>query len=88
LNYWFDVALLRASPIKGTDLALNSACPPKQRTVYQDIERFTLRVEREIVAGLGPREILLLRRTLDKLDQQIEENVLTHSWEDFLFDKD
>jgi DNA-binding MarR family transcriptional regulator len=59
----------------------------KGRTVYQDIERFTMRVEREVVAGLSPTELVLLRRTLDKLDQKIEQNVLVNSWEDFLSDR-
>ncbi|CAN5490950.1 MarR family winged helix-turn-helix transcriptional regulator [soil metagenome] len=55
--------------------------------VYRDIEKFTIRVERELSAGLDPQELATLRRALDKLDEQLETKIRGKNWEAFLKDK-
>jgi DNA-binding MarR family transcriptional regulator len=54
------------------------------RKIYKDIERFSTRVERELVAGLEEREIAMLRQTLDKIDQRFETRIRARDWETFL----
>jgi DNA-binding MarR family transcriptional regulator len=45
------------------------------RKVYKDIEKFVVRVERELAAALNPREVAMLRQSLDKLDRQLESRI-------------
>jgi DNA-binding MarR family transcriptional regulator len=45
------------------------------RKVYKDIEKFVVRVEREVA---------VLRESLDKLDRQLESRIKVHGWEKFL----
>lgn len=54
------------------------------RKVYRDIETFTVRVERELIAGLDESELTILRRSLDKLDRQLESRIRAKEWETFL----
>lgn len=54
------------------------------RKVYKDIERFVVRVERELTAALDARELATLRRSLDKLDRQLETRLKAQGWEKFL----
>ena len=54
------------------------------RKVYKDIEKFVVRVERELMAGLDASEVEMLRRILDKLDRQVEDRIKVHPWERFL----
>lgn len=54
------------------------------RKVYKDIEKFTVRVERELIAGLDESERTILRRSLDKLDHQLESRIRANDWEKFL----
>jgi DNA-binding MarR family transcriptional regulator len=54
--------------------------------VYRDIEKFTMRVERELTASLDPLELKTLRRVLDKLDEQLETRIRSRNWETFLND--
>ena len=54
------------------------------RKVYKDIEKFTVRVERELIAGLDESERTTLRRSLDKLDHQLESRIRASDWEKFL----
>ena len=54
------------------------------RKVYKDIEKFTVRVERELIAGLDESERTTLRRSLDKLDHQLESRIRANDWEKFL----
>jgi len=56
------------------------------RKIYKDIEKFTLRVERELTAGFDQGELAMLRQSLDKLDQQLESRIRAHAWESFLKD--
>ncbi len=56
------------------------------RKVYKDIEKFVVRVERELMAALDANEIETLRRSLDKLDHQLETRIKPHGWEKFLKD--
>lgn len=56
----------------------------KGRKIYKDIEKFTIRVERELTAGLDESEIAMLWQTLEKLDQQLESRIRARSWETFL----
>jgi DNA-binding MarR family transcriptional regulator len=53
------------------------------RKVYKDIEKFSVRVERELVAALEERELAMLRQSLDKLDRQLESRIRVHGWEKF-----
>jgi DNA-binding MarR family transcriptional regulator len=54
------------------------------RRVYNDIEKFVVRVEKELVAALDENEIEILRRSLDKLDRQLEGRIKIRGWEKFL----
>ncbi len=54
------------------------------RKIYKDIEGFTIRVERELTATLDQNELAMLRKTLDKLDRQLESRVRSHDWQEFV----
>ena len=54
------------------------------RKVYKDIEKFVVRVERELVAALDAREVAMLRQTLDKLDGELESRIKVPGLEKFL----
>jgi DNA-binding MarR family transcriptional regulator len=56
------------------------------RRIYKDIEKFTIRVERELTAGLDHNDLGMLRQTLDKLDRQLDDNIRARAWETFLKD--
>ena len=53
------------------------------RKVYREIEKFSVRVEREITNRLSATELAGLRRLLDKLDHRIEDQVRSRSWKEF-----
>jgi DNA-binding MarR family transcriptional regulator len=53
------------------------------RKVYSDIERFVVRVERELTSAFDARELSALRQSLDTLDRQLE-HVRSRDWEKFL----
>jgi DNA-binding MarR family transcriptional regulator len=54
------------------------------RKIYRDIDRYMVRVERELTATLDPAELATLRHSLDKLDRQLEERLRAQNWEKFL----
>src|SRR6185437_8043335 len=54
------------------------------RKIYKDIEKFSIRVERELICGLDESELVALRRSLDKLDRQLESRIRANDWETFL----
>src|ERR1700722_8324938 len=54
------------------------------RKIYNDIEKFVVRIERELTATLDARELASLRQSLDKIDQQMETKVRALDWEEFL----
>jgi DNA-binding MarR family transcriptional regulator len=54
------------------------------RKVYKDIDKFMVRVERELTATLDPGELAALRESLDKLDRQLESRIRAQDWEQFL----
>jgi len=54
------------------------------RTVYKDIEKFTMRLEQELTAEFDQAETAMLRQILDKLDRQFETRIGPRSWETFL----
>jgi len=54
------------------------------RKIYNDIEKFVVRIERELTATLDARELASLRQSLDKIDQQMETKVRALDWEKFL----
>jgi DNA-binding MarR family transcriptional regulator len=54
------------------------------RKVYKDIEKFAVRVERELTAALDASELASLRQSLDKLDQRLESRIKVQGWEKFL----
>jgi DNA-binding MarR family transcriptional regulator len=54
------------------------------RKVYKDIEKFVVRVERELAAALNPSEVAILRQSLDKLDRQLESRIRAVGLEKFL----
>jgi DNA-binding MarR family transcriptional regulator len=56
----------------------------KGRRVYRDIEIFVVRVERALIAALDARERTILRRSLDKLDRQLDSRIKARGWEQFL----
>lgn len=56
----------------------------KGRRVYRDIEIFVVRVERALIAALDARELTILRRSLDKLDRQLDSRIKPRGWEQFL----
>jgi hypothetical protein len=43
-----------------------------------------VRVERELSAALDPREVAMLRQSLDKLDRQLESRIKAAGLEKFL----
>ena len=51
--------------------------------IYKDIERFSVRVERELIAGLDETELAMLRQSLDKLDRLLESRIRARNWEEF-----
>jgi DNA-binding MarR family transcriptional regulator len=57
------------------------------RKVYKDIEKFVVRVERELMAVLDAHEVAVLRQSLDKLDRQMESRIKVRCWEKFLRDE-
>lgn len=54
------------------------------RKIYRDIERFVVRIERELAATLDASELATLRQCLDKIDQQLDVKVRAFDWETFL----
>jgi DNA-binding MarR family transcriptional regulator len=54
------------------------------RKVYRDIEKFVVRVERELTAALDAAELATLRQCLDKLEHRLESHIRVHSWQKFL----
>ncbi|MBV8926665.1 MAG: MarR family transcriptional regulator [Bradyrhizobium sp.] len=54
------------------------------RRVYHDIEKFVVRIERELTAALDAGELASLRRSLDKIDQQMESRIRALDWNKFL----
>jgi DNA-binding MarR family transcriptional regulator len=54
------------------------------RKIYKDLDKFMVRVERELAATLDPAELAALRRSLDKLDRQLESQIRVQGWETFL----
>lgn len=54
------------------------------RKIYRDIERFVVRIERELAATLDASELATLRQCLDKIDQQLDVKVRAFDWEKFL----
>jgi hypothetical protein len=56
----------------------------KGRKVYHDIEKFVVRLERELTATLDARELATLRQSLDKIDRQMEDEVRAFDWEKFV----
>lgn len=54
------------------------------RKIYRDIEKFVVRIERELTATLDPRELVTLRQCLDKIDQQLDTKVRAFDWGKFL----
>ena len=56
----------------------------KGNKIYKDIEKFSTRVERELIAALDQTELTVLRDVLDKLDRQLESRIRSHAWEEFL----
>jgi DNA-binding MarR family transcriptional regulator len=57
---------------------------PEGRKIYKDIERFTIRVERELTAAFDQNELAMLHQSLDKLDQQLESRVRSREWQEFV----
>jgi len=56
------------------------------RKVYTDIEKFVVRVERELTSAFDGTELSKLRQSLDTLDRQLESRIRVHNWEKFLKD--
>lgn len=54
------------------------------RKVHKDIEKFVVRVEQELMAALDAHETEVLRRSLDKLDHQLEVRIKAQGREKFL----
>jgi DNA-binding MarR family transcriptional regulator len=54
------------------------------RRVYRDIEKIVVRIERALIAALDARERTILRRSLDKLDRQLDSRIKARGWEQFL----
>jgi DNA-binding MarR family transcriptional regulator len=54
------------------------------RKIYNDIDKFMVRVESELTAALDPGELASLRQSLDKLDRQLESQIRVRGWEKFL----
>jgi DNA-binding MarR family transcriptional regulator len=56
------------------------------RKVYNDIEKFVLRVEGELATALDASELATMRECLDKLERQLESRIRIHDWQKFLND--
>jgi DNA-binding MarR family transcriptional regulator len=54
------------------------------RRIYKDTERFVVRVERELQAGLDTKELVMLRQSIDRLDRQLERRIRARGWEEFM----
>jgi DNA-binding MarR family transcriptional regulator len=54
------------------------------RKIYKNIEKFSVRVERELVGVLDEHELSTLWQGLDKLDRQLETRIRTRDWQTFL----
>ena len=54
------------------------------RRIYEDIEKFVVRVENELTSALDANELAMLRQSLDKLEYQLESRVRVHGWEKFM----
>jgi DNA-binding MarR family transcriptional regulator len=55
------------------------------RKVYNDIEKFVVRVEGELAAA-DANEIAALRQCLDKLERHLDSRIRVHDWQEFLRD--
>src|SRR6201996_6882093 len=56
---------------------------PEGRKIYKEIEKVTMRIERELTAALSASELANLRESLDKLDRQLEARIRSQDWEAF-----
>jgi DNA-binding MarR family transcriptional regulator len=56
------------------------------RKVYNDIEKFVLRVEGELATALDASELATMRQCLDKLERHLETRIRAHDWTKFLPD--
>jgi DNA-binding MarR family transcriptional regulator len=56
------------------------------RKVYNDIEKFVVRVEGELGAALDANELAALRQCLDKLERHLDSGIRVHDWQKFLRD--
>ena len=54
------------------------------RKIYQNVEKFVVRIETELTATLSASEREVLGKVLDKLDLQLESRIRSHEWEEFL----
>ena len=54
------------------------------RKIYNDIEKFVVKVESRLTATLSETERQTLGRVLDKLDHQLETQIRNGDWKDFL----
>jgi DNA-binding MarR family transcriptional regulator len=54
------------------------------RKIYKNIEKFSVRVERELINGLDEQELATIHRSLDKLDRQLESRIRNQDWKVFL----
>jgi len=54
------------------------------RKIYKEIEKFSVRVERELISALDEQELKTLRQSLDKLDRQLESRIRACDWKLFL----
>ena len=54
------------------------------RKIYRDIEKFSVGIERELIASLHESKLTILRRSLDNLDCQLESRMRANDWEAFL----
>jgi DNA-binding MarR family transcriptional regulator len=56
---------------------------PEGRKIYKEIEKVTMRIERELTAALSASELTNLRESLDKLDRQLESRIRSQDWKTF-----
>lgn len=54
------------------------------RKIYNDIEKLVMKVESRLTATLSKAERQTLGKVLDKLDHQLETQIRTADWKDFL----
>jgi DNA-binding MarR family transcriptional regulator len=54
------------------------------RKIYNDIEKFVVKIESRLTATLSETERRTLGKVLDKLDHQLETQIRTSDWKDFL----